>query len=46
MAHMGGAVAVAVHSGIGKKEDFARLPCDPRSQLWFAHVGELLGRLR
>ncbi len=41
MAHKGGALAVAVHTGIGHAESFADLPEDARPHLDLADVGVL-----
>jgi NagD protein len=41
MAHKGGALAVAVHTGIGHAESFTELPEDVRPHLDLADVGVL-----
>ncbi|HEY8507538.1 MAG TPA: HAD hydrolase-like protein, partial [Steroidobacteraceae bacterium] len=42
MAHKGGALAIGVHSGLSKPEDFARLPRGKRPHLSISGVKELL----
>jgi 4-nitrophenyl phosphatase len=42
MAHRGGALAVAVNTGIGTKDSFAKLPPKKRPHLTVHDVGELL----
>jgi len=46
MAHRGGALAVAVHTGIGHAESFSELPADVRPHLDLPDVGELARLLR
>jgi 4-nitrophenyl phosphatase len=46
MAHCGGALAVAVHTGIGHAESFTDLPEDLRPHLDLPDVGELARLLR
>jgi NagD protein len=41
MAHRGGALAVAVHTGIGHAQSFADLPAGARPHLDLADVGDL-----
>ena len=45
MAHEGGALAVAVHTGIGHAESFDELPEEVRPHLDLADVGVLAGLL-
>jgi 4-nitrophenyl phosphatase len=45
MAHKGGALAVAVHTGIGRAESFAELPEAQRPHLDLPDVGVLAGLL-
>lgn len=42
MAHRGGALSVAVHTGLGSAADFARLPAHERPHLSLAGVDKLL----
>jgi 4-nitrophenyl phosphatase len=46
MAHAGGALAVAVHTGIGHAESFTDLPIEVRPHLDLPDVGELAQLLR
>ncbi|HEX7417295.1 MAG TPA: HAD-IIA family hydrolase [Steroidobacteraceae bacterium] len=46
MAHRGGAVAIAVATGIGKFEDYAQLPRERRPHLAVENVAELLREYR
>jgi NagD protein len=46
MAHAGGALAVAVHTGIGHAESFTDLPAEVRPHLDLPDVGELARLLR
>src|SRR5215212_10381070 len=46
MAHKGGALAVAVHTGIGHAQSFAHLPPQVRPHLDLRDVGALADRLR
>jgi NagD protein len=46
MAHVGGATAVAVHTGIGHAASFADLPLELRPHLDLPDVGALAERLR
>ncbi len=46
MAHKGGALAVAVHTGIGDARSFAGLPAELRPHLDLPDVGVLAGLLR
>ena len=43
MAHAGGALAIAVQTGIATQEDFESLPPAARPHLTFNGVAELLG---
>jgi NagD protein len=43
MAHRGGALAIAVATGIGTASAFAQLPASRRPHLMLAGVGDLLG---
>ncbi|MEU2347955.1 HAD hydrolase-like protein [Modestobacter sp. NPDC049651] len=45
MAHAGGALAVAVHTGIGHAESYAGLPAEVRPHLDLTDVGVLAGLL-
>jgi 4-nitrophenyl phosphatase len=46
MAHKGGAMAIAVHTGIGHAQSFTGLPAEVRPHLDLADVGVLAGLLR
>jgi 4-nitrophenyl phosphatase len=46
MAHRGGALAVAVHTGISSAESFTDLPVDVRPHLDLPDVGVLAELLR
>jgi NagD protein len=46
MAHKGGALAVAVHTGIGHAQSFTDLPAEVRPHLDLPDIGALAGLLR
>lgn len=45
MARNGGAIAIGVETGIGRRADFAALPPHHRPHLVLRHIGELLSRI-